>query len=112
MNRIVFALGTILLATGVGVVFYPTTSQVPHTDCYPIGVVYSNGTGTPFVGYRCLTPDPTSVYSYAAIPTTAQTTRPFISDGILLAVVALVTMVVGYAIPPRGPMPNTDKDSK
>ncbi len=105
MNRIVFALGAVLLVAGVGITLYSTTIQVPQTDCYSIGVVYSNGTGQPFIGYRCLTPDITNVYS--SIPTTNQTTQAYVPDGLLLAVIALVTMVIGYVIPK-----NTDQSGK
>ncbi len=109
MNRIVVALGAALFVASMGIILYTTTTQVPHIDCYSIGVVYSNGTGLPFIGYRCLTPDITNVYSYGAIPTTSQTIQPFVPDGILLALIALVTVVIGYVIPTQGPTLNTEK---
>ena len=98
MNKAVFASGAVLLIASVIVVAYAVVVQFPHDGCHWETVYMNPGGG---LSNNCIVCHDNEILLKGDTPVTTMpmTSEPYLSYGVLLAVVALVTMVIGYAIP-------------
>jgi hypothetical protein len=87
MNKGIVGLGIILVVVSVPIIAYSTTSESPEncvTQSYG-GLIFCPGSQQPV----------------DKAPLLSSTSQPYLSDGLLVTLVGVVTLIIGFVIPTR-----------